>query len=420
MYDDIKENIKKLSESLAVIQAKARDEGRALTAQEAGLVTELEAAINDERKSLPVNSPLTLQNTLGGETSQSAPAGKKDYRSMFSLGRNLQNGGFKNFNEFLTVMASGKFDDRLKNSASETVPSEGGFFVPEQFASGLLDASLEDEIIRPRATVYPMKSDSLKAPGWNSSDHSNSLFGGLTATWLGELAAAVEVTAKTRQIELIAKKLACFTSASNELVADGINYETQLQQAIITTIGWYMDYAFIAGTGAGQPLGILNDPSLIKIPKESGQTTKTITYDNVIKMYSRLAPQCMKNAIWSASQTAIPQMLTLSILIGLAGSAVPAVIQQNGKFFLLGKEVIFTEKVPALGSLGDIILCDPSQYIVGMRKEVSLDKSIHVGWSVDSMCYRTIVRVDGQGSWDKAITPKAGDSLSWCVALAAR
>jgi hypothetical protein len=31
-----------------------------------------------------------------------------------------------------------------------------------------------------------------------------------------------------------------------------------------------------------------------------------------------------------------------------------------------------------------------------------------------------IVRADGQGTWDKAITPKAGDTLSWCVALATR
>jgi HK97 family phage major capsid protein len=112
-------------------------------------------------------------------------------------------------------------------------------------------------------------------------------------------------------------------------------------------------------------------------------------------------------------------MLTLSIAVGVGGSVVPAVLQEGGKFSLLGKEVLFTEKIPALGSLGQILLVDLSQYTIGMRKEVSLDKSIHVGWSTDQSSYRAIVRADGQGSWDKAITPKAGDSLSWCVALAA-
>lgn len=55
-----------------------------------------------------------------------------------------------------------------------------------------------------------------------------------------------------------------------------------------------------------------------------------------------------------------------------------------------------------------------------MRKEVSLDKSIHVGWTTDQASYRAILRADGQGTWDKAITPKTGDTLSWCVALATR
>lgn len=350
----------------------------------------------------------------------------KLYKSMFGAfpGQPLSNGGWKDFNEFLSVVSSGRHDDRLKMDVqaamTEGVPADGGFSVPEEFSAWLFDSSLESEIVRPRATVYPMKAETKKVSGWDSKSHSTSLFGGLVGTWLAEGATATEVFAKMRLIGLTAHKLACYTAASNELVADGISFEQQLSIALIKTIGWYLDYSFIQGSGAGQPLGILNDPALIVIGKELGQGANTILYDNVVKMFSRLAPQCMGKAVWIANQTTIPQMLTMSITIGTGGAFIPAVVQNNGKFYLLGKEVLFTEKSPALSRKGDLILADLSQYTIGLRKEVSLDKSNAPGWLKDESSYRAILRADGQGTWDGAINPKEGDSLSWCVALEAR
>jgi len=407
--------------------ALAKQEGRPLDQSEIKRIQMLEKDIAEYRLQLP-DGPLTLDRTMFGQhdtTITPTPARGKDYRSMFGheKGKTLDTGGFKSFNDFLAVVTSGRSDDRLKlaiqASMGESIPSSGGFSVPEEFAAWLLDASLETEIIRPRATVWPMKSETLKVPGWDSGSHTSTLFGGLVGTWLGESDAATEVYAKLRQIELSTKKLACYTAASNELVADGITFEQQLNAALVKTISWYLDYAFISGTGAGQPQGILKSPALITVSAESGQHV-SILYENITKMYARLAPQCMGNAIWIASQTCIPDMLTLSISIGTGGSVVPAMKESNGQFSLLGKPVIFTEKVPALGSLGDLILCDPSQFTVGLRSAVSFDKSIHVGWLKDEASYRCIIRVDGQGMWDKAITPKNGSTLSWCVALGAR
>jgi len=433
-------DFKKQDEQIALIKKKIADyESRSLTLNRAELdiLAEMRSMLAEllEQPAGPVASMEGFRfpgqqadRTFGGRSTvttekATAPAGR-DYRSMFGLekGKSLDRGGFKNFNEFLTVLSSSRFDERLleHRTMSETVPSDGGFSVPEEFAAWLLDASLESEIVRPRATVWPMRTNSIRVPAWDASTHSSSLFGGLTGVWLAELGAATEVFAKMRQIELNAKKLACYTGASNELLADGVGYDRQIQEALIKTIGWYLDYAFIQGTGAGQPAGIIGNPAMVTVAKETGQKASTVVFENCVKMYARLAPQCMENAIWIASQTCIPELLTMSLAIGTGGSMVqPAVLQQGGKFSLLGKEVIFSEKVPALGSLGQLLLVDCSQYTIGMRKEVSLDKSIHVGWSTDTSSYRAIIRADAQGSWDKVITPKAGDSLSWCVALAA-
>lgn len=365
----------------------------------------------------------TFENT---QTPANARAARgRDYRSLFGIPKTqeLDKGGFKDFNEFLSILHSGRSDDRLKmETRAMTVgsPAEGGWIVPDQMSAWLLDASLESEVIRPRATVWPMIGPTKKVPGWDMSNHTGSLFGGLKASWIAESAEATEVYAKLRQIALTARKLAVYTSASNELVADGISFEQQLEGALVKTIGWYLDYAFIQGSGAGQPLGILNDPALITVNKETAQAANTILYTNVVKMYARLAPQCMQNAVWIANQTTIPSMLSMSITIGTGGAFVPAVMQQNGKFFLLGKEVLFTEKSPALSSKGDLILADLSQYTIGLRKEVSLDKSNAPGWLKDESSYRAIVRADGMGQWNTVISPKVGDSLSWCVTLEAR
>jgi HK97 family phage major capsid protein len=383
----------------------------------------------ETEKNTPVNRP--VYTTLGGSSSQSndtkgvcLTTESKKFANMFggSKGR-LNTGGFKNFNDYLEVVHSGRYDERLgsiTNAMTEGTPSSGGFAVPEEFAAMLLDNSLESEIVRPRAQVWPMKSETRKIPGWDGTSHSSGLYGGLAGVWLGEGKTATRQDAKLRLMQLTANKLAIFSQASNELLADGTDFENQLGQVMVKSSGWSMDYAFFQGTGAGQPLGVLNDPALITIDKESGQSANTIIYQNVVNMFARLAPQCVNNSVWICNSTCIPQLLMMCLPIGVSGSYIPVLQESNGKFVLLTRPIIFTEKIPALSSKGDIILVDLSQYAVGLRKEVSIDKSNVPGWLEDSSDYRTIIRVDGRGTWKEPITPKHGDSLSWCVALEAR
>jgi HK97 family phage major capsid protein len=347
----------------------------------------------------------------------------KSFRGMFygNEAVSLSNSGFHSMDEFLKTLHLGRADQRLLNSSMvEGIPEFGGYSVPEEYGAFLMDESLETEIIRPRATVWGMGSETKKVPAFDGADRTNHLFGGISGEWLEEGQTGTRKVAKLRLIQLTAKKLACFSQASNELIADGMSFEEMLAGALIKGLGWYMDYAFINGTGEGQPLGILNDPALITVIKDTSQVAATITYQNVVNMFSRLAPSCFTNAVWLANPSVIPQLLTMTITIGTGGAQIPVFREESGKFTLLGKEVLFTEKCPALGAKGDLILADLSQYAIGMRKEIALDRSNVPGWMEDMTDYRVIVRVDGQGTWDKPITPKNGTTLSWAVALEAR
>jgi HK97 family phage major capsid protein len=353
------------------------------------------------------------------------------YVEMFGA---TNNAGFKDLNEFLKVIHSNSFGDpRIAAAAqgmSEGVFSDGGALVPTEFSAQLLDASLESEIVRSRATVYPMTSATKIIAGLDNSDNSGSApYGGLSLQWAAEAASANVKKAKTRTIQLTAQKGMIFSYATSEVIADGLNFDQIVGGAIVKALGWGLDYAFLNGDGAGKPKGVLTDPALIVVAKESSpsQPANTVWYQNIVNMFSRLHPGCLANAVWVVNPSCLPQLLRMQITVmnvlgteNVGGSAVPVFSTNGGDFRLLGKPVLLTEKLPALSSQGDILLADFSQFAVGIRKEITLDRSIAPGFQTDEVAYRCIVRVDGQGLWKSAFTPKNGSTLSWCVALGAR
>lgn len=367
---------------------------------------------------------------ITGPSSGMAPGKGRTYRQMFGGEERsvaLGTDGFQNFDAFLRAVHSGLHHPQLKpitevRAMGEGTGSGGGFLVPEEYSSRLLDGALESELVRPRATVYPMLSATRNVPGFDGGDHTSGLFGGFTGTWLAESGTATEVDAKIRRIVLNAKKLACYTRVSNELIADGLNFEQTLGSALTQAIGWYLDFAFLQGSGAGQPLGLLHDPALIVVAEENGQAHNSIVYENLTKMYARLHPACLNSTscVWIANSTCVPQLMKVSIVTGTAGVHYPVLREDSGRFYIFGKQVLLTEKLPALGLQADLLLTDLSQYAIGLRKEVSLERSNAPGWLQDQTAYRSIVRCDGMGTWSAAVTPKNGDSLSWVVALGAR
>src|ERR1044072_1952536 len=102
--------------------------------------------------------------------------------------------------------------DGAKPPAS-TGPADGGFLIPEELRSDLLQLAMEDTIVRWRAQVIPMSSLALPIPTVDETSRVSSLFGGIIAYWTEEGAAATESQARFGAVRLEAKKLVIYCEA---------------------------------------------------------------------------------------------------------------------------------------------------------------------------------------------------------------
>ena len=87
---------------------------------------------------------------------------------------------------------------------------------------------------------------------------------------------------------------------------------------------------------------------------------------------------------------------------------------------LFGIPVMVTEKLPALNTLGDVLLLDLQHYLIGDRQQVEITYSDHVAFLNNQGAWRFVSRVDGQPWVRSAVTlADATNTLSPFVGLAA-
>jgi HK97 family phage major capsid protein len=314
----------------------------------------------------------------------------------------------------------------FQNSFGSEEPGAGGFLIPEIMRSELLQLALEESIVRNRATVIPMSTLRVPIPTVDDTSHVSSVFGGIVFYWTEEAAALTESTATFGRVTLDAKKLTGFFKVPAELLDDAPAFGAWFDERVPAGLAWFEDIAFMTETGAGTPEGFINSPASVSVTKETGQSSGTIVWENIVKMYSRMLPTSLKNAVWIAAIDTFPQLATMALSVGTGGG--PVWIggwSQPGSdlppMTILGRPVIFTEKVPALGTTGDINFVDLSYYLIGDRQQVRVDSSEHFLFANNQVAYRLISRVDGRPWIQSALTPhNNGPSLSPFVQIQTR
>ena len=143
-------------------------------------------------------------------------------------------------------------------------------------------------------------------------------------------------------------------------------------------------------------------------------------------MYSRMWNKT--DAIWMANDDTFQQLASMSLSVGTGG--IPVWLPAGGISgrpydTLMGKPLVFTEHCQTLGTVGDILFCDWTQYLVGQRAGAAggmkFASSIHLKFDYDQVAFRFVFRLDGQPWWPSALTGRySASTLSPFVALATR
>jgi HK97 family phage major capsid protein len=337
---------------------------------------------------------------------------------------------FSNFTEFLQAVWQGdrntaSLETREKlarfHNYSESVPSEGGLLVPEEFRSQLMQLAMERAIVRPRATIIPMANPRVHIPKVDETSRVSTIFGGVVVYRTEEGAELTESAATFASTKLDVTKQTALAHVPNELIRDWGAFGAFIDATLPPAFAWSEDLDYIAGNGAGAPLGALNanNTALITVTRN---TTNKITWEDAIGMYQRLLPSSIDSAVWITSPDTFSELATMALVVGTGGSAV-WLTDGTGRpvLTLLGLPVIRSEKAPgAKGSLGDISLVDWSMYLLGDYQTMTVDSSPHVKFTSDKTTFRAIARNDGRPWLDSPLTPHNNSAtLSPFVTLAA-
>ena len=349
-------------------------------------------------------------------------------------------GGFTDFGEFALAARAGTpgggqfyIDPRLPQvgaatgTMSQSIDSDGGFLVPAEFSKQIWDGLNEDvESLLDRTDSYPITGKSISFPAnAETARATGSRYGGVNGYWRAEGAQMTKSKPTLREVTLTPHELYVFAGVNEELLessaAGALNQ--YLVRAASQEIGWLVGDSIINGTGAGQPLGIMNSGALISVAKETSQDADTFNHNNAVKMFARLHGRSRRRGVWMYNQDVEPQLQLMAFSDTAAAGAVYTQPGTGGSPFgsLMGLPTIPIEYCATLGDLGDVILVDLGSYATAIRGGVMTASSIHLWFDYNQIAFRFRFRIDGTSWVTSAITPANSTvTQSPFVALAAR
>lgn len=308
------------------------------------------------------------------------------------------------------------------SGASTGIDSEGGYLVETDKAASIMETAIKTGVLSSRCTRQPIgaNADSFEYMAADDRDRSTGKRNGLQVFRKGEtdtMASSGKVALKPREVRV--EDMYGLLYVTNRMLRDAVALASYAQRCLREQFAFKLDQEIFEGTGVGQCLGIMKSGLPVSVAKESSQTAKTIVAANVVKMLARFYGN-VANAAWFVNQDVLPQLPLMTL--GQQPIFIPGGSFENAPFgVLLGRPIVPVEFCETLGTKGDVILADFSEYLLIEKGGMEEAESIHVKFLTDETAYRFIARNNGQPMHNAPITPlKGSNTLSPFVMLDTR
>lgn len=323
----------------------------------------------------PVNAPITAKPMVMTEQEENTGRGSKAYKK-----------------NFWNAMRRKQMTPEMSNALQIGTDSEGGYLVPDEYETTLVEALEEENIFRKLAHVISTSSGDRKIPVVASKG---------SASWVDEEGTIPDSDDAFSQVSIGAYKLGTLIKVSNELLNDNVfNLESYISKEFARRIGAKEEDAFFNGNGTGKPVGIFNATGGAEIGVTAASAT-AITADEIIDLFYSLKAPYRKKAVWILNDATIKTIRKLKDNNGnyLWQPALTAGTPDT----ILGRPVYTSSYVPTIAAgAKTIAFGDFSYYWIADRAGRNFKKLSELYAANDQTGFVATQRVDG-----KLILPEA-------------
>jgi HK97 family phage major capsid protein len=283
---------------------------------------------------------------------------------------------------------------------SGATAATGGVLIPEDQRAEIMALAAPLSVVRRqnptiiRTNRRQISFRLLDQTGASTGSTSN-FFGGIQVYWREEAQQAALSNPTWRKTTMTMHELIGYTEIPNELLDDAdISLSDWLsgQMGFAGAIAYAEDYNFLRGDGVGKPQGIVDAPATKLV---SRAISSQINYADLVNMMVGFYGQ---RPVWVATHLAKANLMLMAgpTATNYAGSYLWGDASAGVPDRLLGVPIFFTDKLPAVGSKGDIMLCDFSYYVIGDRQTITLDSDTSHKFRTHETALKMITRFDGQ------------------------